>query len=45
MCESINKKSFNLMDLVLYGAKKINGCKKRTRWIWNLDELFEMNEV
>lgn len=45
MCESINKKSFNLMDLVLYGAKKINGCKKRTRWIWNLDELFEMNET
>lgn len=48
MCESINKKSFNIMDLVLYGAKKINGFKKRTRWYWYLDEFFEsykMNEM
>ena len=41
MCESINKKSFNIMDLVLYGAKKINGTKKRTRWYWDLNEFFE----
>lgn len=41
MCESINKKSFNLMDLVLYGAKKISGFKKRTRWYWDLNEFFE----
>lgn len=41
MCESINKKSFNIMDLVLNGAKKINGFKKRTRWHWNFDEFFK----
>ena len=41
MCESINKKSFNIMDLVLYGAKKIQGNKKRTRWYWNLEDFFE----
>lgn len=41
MCESINKKSFNIMDLVLYGAKKIDGSKKRTRWYWDLEEFFE----
>lgn len=41
MCESINKKSFNIMDLVLFGAKKINGFKKRTRWYWSLNEFFE----
>lgn len=41
MCESINKKSFNIMDLVLYGAKKIQGTKKRTRWYWDLNEFFE----
>ena len=41
MCESINKKSFNIMDAILYGAKKIEGSKKRTRWYWNLEEFFE----
>lgn len=41
MCESINKKSFNIMDIILYGAKKIDGFKKRTRWYWNLDEFFK----
>ena len=41
MCKLINKKSFNIMDAVLYGAKKIGGFKKRTRWYWNLDEFFE----
>lgn len=41
MCESINKKSFNIMDLVLHGAKKISGTKKRTRWYWDLNEFFE----
>lgn len=41
MCESINKKSFNIMDLVLHEAKKIEGFKKRTRYRWNLEEFFE----
>ena len=44
MCDSINKKSFNILDAVLYGAKKIDGFKKRTRWYWNLDEFFEPQE-
>ena len=42
MCDSINKKSFNLMDLALYGAQKIEGFKKRTRWYWNLDDFFRL---
>lgn len=41
MCNSINKKSFNIMDAILYGAKKINGYKKITRWYWNMDEFLE----
>lgn len=41
MCELINKKSFNIMDLVLHGAKKIDGSKKRTRWYWSLNEFFK----
>ena len=41
MCESINKKSFNIIDAVLYGAEKINGFKKITRWYWDLDNFFE----
>lgn len=45
MCDSINKKSFNLIDLVLHGAVKIDGFKKRTRWYWNLDELFELKDI
>ena len=40
MCNSINKKSFNIMDAVLYGAKRIDGFKKVTRWYWNLEEFF-----
>ena len=45
MKESIDKKSFNIMDAVLYGAKKVDGCKKRTRWHWNLDDFFKSQEV
>lgn len=41
MKDSINKKSFTIMDAVLHGAKKISGFKRRTRWHWNLDEFFE----
>lgn len=41
MKDSIGKKSFNIMDAVLYGAKRIDGYKKRTRWHWNLNESFE----
>lgn len=41
MCESINKKSFNIMDLVLHGAIKISGYKKRTRWYWDIDTFLK----
>lgn len=41
MKKNIDKKSFNLMDAILYGAIKINGHKKRTRWHWDLNEFFE----
>ena len=41
MCESINKKSFNIADAILYGAVKIDGFKKRTRWYWYLDDFFK----
>lgn len=39
MRESIEKKSFTIIDAVLHGAKKINGRKKRTRWSWEINEL------
>lgn len=41
MIKSINKKSFNEIDLITGGAVKINGVKKRVHYIWNLKELFE----
>ena len=42
MMKLIDKKSFNEIDLLTVGkAKKIQGKKKRTRWYWDLDELFE----
>ena len=41
MCDSIDKKSFNIIDVVMYGATKINGQKKRTRWRWDLDGFFK----
>lgn len=46
MVNKINKKSFNELDLIVDGnAIKINGEKKRTRFQWNMDELFKnMNE-
>ena len=46
MCEKIDKKSFNEIDLLTIGnAKKINGVKKRTRYKWYISELLdELNE-
>lgn len=41
MCDSIGKKSFNEIDAILYGAKKIKGVKKRTRFKWDIDEFFK----
>lgn len=45
MIKEINKKSFNEMDLILYGAIKIEGKKKRTRYYWDIEKLFLELEV
>ena len=42
MCKSINKSSFNEMDLILNGAIKINGIKKRVKYTWNIDEFLKL---
>ena len=39
MCDNIGKKSFNEMDIILNGAVKVDGNKKRTRYSWNIDSL------
>lgn len=36
-----DKKSINIMDVVLYGGVKINGEKLRVNYRWNLDEFLE----
>lgn len=41
MKSEINKKSFTIIDAVLYGAKRIQGNKKRTRWRWVADEFIQ----
>ena len=41
MCDSINKKSFNEIDAVFYGARRIDGKKKRTRFSWDVDGLLK----
>ena len=39
MINSINKKSFNEMDLILNGAIKIHGLRRRTRYAWDINEF------
>lgn len=41
MCKSINKKSFNELDLIAGGAIKLEGIKKRTNYTWNVETIFE----
>ena len=42
MCQKINKKSANEIDLLSIGkAIKVNGTKKRSRYIWNINELLD----
>lgn len=38
---STNKKSMNIMDVVLYGGVKINGTKLKVNYRWNLDEFLK----
>ena len=39
MCGKIGKKSFNEIDLIMNGAIKIIGEKKRKRYRWNIDKF------
>ena len=41
MIENINKKSFSIIDIVLNGAIKIQGTKKRTRYSWDTCSVLE----
>lgn len=41
MMKNVNKRSFNIMDVVLYGGIKIDGEKKRVNYRWNLDEFLK----
>ena len=41
MCDKINKKSFNEVDAILNGAIKVHGIKKRTRYYWDINSLFD----
>ena len=42
MHEKINKQSLNEMDLLLNGAIKINGAKKRVHYTWDLNEILSI---
>lgn len=41
MMRSIDKKSFNEIDLLRYNAIKVDGTKKRVRYIWDIDGLMK----
>ena len=41
MMESIDKKSFNEMDIILNNGIKINGIKKRVHFRWDIDEFLK----
>lgn len=45
MMNRTGKKSFNELDLLMNGAVKVSGNKKRTRYHWNLDEFFDRELV
>ena len=42
MCKKINKKSVNEIDLINVGnAVKVDGLKKRSRYLWNINSLLD----
>lgn len=41
MVKDIDKKSFNEIDLLRHNAIKVQGIKKRVRYIWDIDGLLE----
>ena len=45
MCDKLNKKSFNEMDIIINGAIKVQGFKKRTRYSWDIKSLFEEYKI
>lgn len=42
MCGKIGKKSFNEIDLIMNGAIKVSGVKKRVRYTWDVAEMLKM---
>lgn len=45
MCDNLGKKSFNEIDIILNGAIKVLGQKKRTRYSWDMASLFSKYKV
>lgn len=45
MIEGIDKKSFNIIDVVMHGGVRIQGVKKRTRYKWQLEEFFNSQSI
>lgn len=41
MCKKIKKSSCNEIDLIMHGAIKISGIKKRVNYTWNIDEFLK----
>lgn len=41
MMKQVNKKSFNEIDLLMYGAINVTGQKKITHYAWNVNELLD----
>lgn len=41
MMKEVNKKSFNEIDLLVYGAINVTGQKKITHYTWNVNELLD----
>lgn len=42
MCQKLNKKSVNEIDLLSVGnAVKVNGVKKRSRYLWDINNLLD----
>lgn len=43
MTKTINKKSFDAINLLQFNAVKINGAKKRVHYTWDLDSFLKSN--
>ena len=41
MIQTCDKKSFNLIDVIKNGGIKVDGERKRTRYSWDIDGLYE----